>query len=340
MRHRVVDYLFKRGDIVLSSRRKLHIGDATSRGIARELALNVNLFKRRHLLPNGYMDGVGEIIAVGNIRNHTVTRLEFLHRREAKVLGRRVINAEVQLIFLLEFVATLTEKFLNALGQSHAFGVSMVHTDENLQRFGHAQLPDCQRSVLHSRPYSFLRNVACHGVIVPHKRRRARVLRANPVETLYQSILRFVYFPVKKRHKLLHIAPCFHRECGHNNGRRADIAAPVLQLSEAVDVETVRRAAAHRREICTWIVPVVTGIATPVNVSVVGIKALRRRPHGQLLQVVVRSALAIVHSFHILEDATGEDWRVMVEADTLKTAENKGARYQPSLFEGARSVVD
>ena len=85
---------------------------------------------------------------------------------------------------MLKFVASLAEKLFYALGQSQSFRMSMIHTDKNLQRFGHAQLPYCQRAMLHSRPYSFFRHVACHGIIVPHKRGRARVLRANPVETL------------------------------------------------------------------------------------------------------------------------------------------------------------
>ena len=83
------------------------------------------------------MDRVCEIIAIRNILDHTITSLEFLHRREAKILSWRIIHTEVQLVFVFKFVATLAEKFLNALSQSQAFRVGMVLTDKNLQCFGH-----------------------------------------------------------------------------------------------------------------------------------------------------------------------------------------------------------
>ena len=141
-----------------------------------------------------------------------------------------------------------------------------------------------------------------------------------------------MYFLIKKCHKCFHITACFHSERRQNDGCWANISATIFQLSEAVDIETVCRTAAHRREICTWIIRVVTSITAPIHISVVRIKTLRCRAHGQLLQVVVRCARTIIHTFHILEDATREDWRIMVEADTLKTAQKKGARYQSTLF--------
>lgn len=105
--HGVVDDLLQCVDIVLCRRRQLNVCYASCRRVSGELTLYVYLLKRRHVLPYRHMDGVGEIVAVGDILYHAILGLELLHCREAEVLGRSVIDAKVQLVLFLEFLAAL-----------------------------------------------------------------------------------------------------------------------------------------------------------------------------------------------------------------------------------------
>ncbi len=145
---------------------------------------------------------------------------------------------------------------------------------------------------------------------------------------------------VKELHELLHVAAGLHGERRHDDGRGTDVAAAVLELTQSVDVVTVGRATAHGGEIRARVVAVVAGIAAPVDVGVVGIEALRGGAHGELLEVVVGRAGLVVDTFHILEDAAGEDRRVVMEADALERAEQQRARHQTAFLQGARAVVD
>ena len=216
----------------------------------------------------------------------------------------------------------------------------MVAPYEQLQCLGQSELAHCERAVLHGRAYAFFWNVSGHGVVVPHERRCLWVLRANPVEPLYERVLCLMNLLVEQLHELLHVSSRLHCEGRHYDGRGADVAASVLQLAQSVHVPSVCRAASHCREVGARVVDVESLVSAPVHVGVVGVQTLRRRAHRELLEVVVGCSWLVVHAFHVLEYSAWEYRRVVVEADALERAEQQGARHEAALLQRASAVVD
>ena len=188
------------------------------------------------------------------------------------------------MLLLFELGASCLEQLLDAFGKLHAFRRGMVTTNQDLQSLSQAKLTNSKRTMLERRADALFRDIASHGVILVHELCAIRTLRANPVEPLNEHILSFMDFLVKQLHELvnngsfsIHHNVCvmdflsLHSQRRHDDGHRANVAASILELTEAVDVPTICCAATHCAEIRPRVIAVIASIARPIDVCVVGV---------------------------------------------------------------------
>jgi hypothetical protein len=103
------------------------------------------------MLPDGHVDRVGEVVAVRNVLDDAILSLELLHSSIAEILCWRVINTEVELVFLLELFAALSGTSDSMrLASAMPSRLGLVASDEELKCLSQTELTHGQRAVLHS----------------------------------------------------------------------------------------------------------------------------------------------------------------------------------------------